>query len=95
MREWWRRRSLRARLLIIGVVGLCVGFLVGSLGLLVSLGYVVQRSADAEALATAHQIADLVNADALPQPVPVSGEERVQVIDGAGRIRSYSIDADR
>jgi signal transduction histidine kinase len=81
--------------MIIGVVGLCVGFLVGSLGLLVSLGYVVQRSADAEALATAHQIADLVNADALPQPVPVSGEERVQVIDGAGRIRSYSIDADR
>ena len=81
--------------MIIGVVGLCVGFVVGSLGLLVSLGYVVQRSADTEALATAHQVADLVNADALPQPVPVAGEERVQVVDAAGRVRSSSIDADR
>jgi signal transduction histidine kinase len=95
VRRWWRRRSLRARLLLIGVVGLCLGFLVGGLGLVAALGYVLQRSVDAEAIATAHQVADLVNAGALPQPVPVAGAEQVQVVDGAGRVLAASIEADR
>jgi signal transduction histidine kinase len=81
--------------MLIGIVGLCLGFLVGGLGLVAALGYVLQRSVDAEATATAHQVAELVNADALPQPVPVAGAEQVQVIDGAGRVLAASIEADR
>jgi len=53
MITWWRRRSLRARLLVIGAVGLCLGFLLGGLALIAALGLVLQRSVDAEAERTA------------------------------------------
>jgi signal transduction histidine kinase len=95
MRRWWRRRSLRARLLYIGVAGLSLGFLVGAIGLVAALGYVLQRSVDTEALATADQIAQLVEAGPLPQPLPAAGTGQVQVIDASGRVRGASIDADR
>jgi signal transduction histidine kinase len=93
MKRWWRRRSLRVRLMLIGVVGLCVGFLAGGVALVGVLGFVLQRSVDAEATATARQVAELVNVNALPQPVPVAGGQ-VQVIDASGRVRSASADAD-
>src|SRR4029453_16362488 len=93
MKRWWRRRSLRVRLMVIGVVGLCVGFLAGGVALVGVLGFVLQRSVDAESTATARQVAELVNANTLPQPVPVA-VGRGQVIDAAGRVRSASVDAD-
>jgi len=92
--RWWRRLSLRARLMMIGVVGLCVGLFVGGLALLAALGIVLQRSVDAEALHAARDVAALVDAGQLPRPVAVAGAERVQVVDAAGRVRSASIDAD-
>src|SRR5690348_1904184 len=95
MKRWWGRRSLRARLMLIGVAGLCVGLLIGGLGLVASLGYVLQRSVDGEAEQTAFQVAALVNADALPQPVPVAGSGWVQVVDASGRVLAASIAADR
>jgi signal transduction histidine kinase len=79
--------------MVIGVVGLCVGFLAGGVALVGVLGFVLQRSVDAESTATARQVAELVNANTLPQPVPVA-VGRVQVIDAAGRVRSASVDAD-
>jgi signal transduction histidine kinase len=93
--SWWRRLSLRARLMVIGVVGICVGLLVGALAFLAALGVVLQRSVDAEAEHAARDVAALVDAGELPQPVPVAGAERVQVVDASGRVRSASIDADR
>jgi len=95
MITWWRRRSLRARLMVIGAVGLCLGFLLGGLALIAALGLVLQRSVDAEAERTARDVAALVDAGTLPQPVAVAGSDRVQVVDAAGRVRSSSIDADR
>lgn len=93
--SWWRRRSLRGRLMLIGVLGLAFGFLLGGLALVAALGFVLQRSVDAEAERTARTVAALVDAGALPQPLPVTGSDRVQVIDERGRIRSASMDADR
>jgi signal transduction histidine kinase len=81
--------------MLIGAVGLCLGFLVGGLALIAALGFVLQRSVDADAERTARDVAALVNAGALPQPVPVAGLDLVQVVDGEGRVRSASTDADR
>ena len=81
--------------MLIGAVGLCVGFLVGGVALVAALGFVLQRSVDAETRRTASDVAALVDAGELPQPVPVSGADRVQVIDAAGRVRAASIEADR
>jgi signal transduction histidine kinase len=92
---WWRRLTLRARLMIIGVAGLGVGLLLGGLVLVAILGLVLQRSVDSELDRTAEDVAALVDAGALPQPVPVAGTAMVQVIDAQGRVRAASIDGDR
>jgi signal transduction histidine kinase len=81
--------------MIIGVVGLCVGLLAGGLALVAALGLVLQRSVDGELDRTASDVAALVNADALPQPVPVTGTSLVQVVDSSYRVRAASIDGDQ
>jgi len=92
---WWRRLSLRARLMLIGVVGLIIGLALGGIALVAALGYSLQRTVDTEAVRTAEDVASLVDLGALPQPVPVTGAHLVQVVDGQGRVRSSSVDADR
>lgn len=81
--------------MVIGVVGLCLGFLASAVLLLGALRFVLQRSVDAETTRTATDVAALVDAGALARPLPVAGSDRVQVIDSAMRVRSASIDADR
>jgi signal transduction histidine kinase len=93
--RWWRRRTLRVRLLLIGVVGLTVGLLSGGVALVAALGYVLQRSVDSEVTRTASDIAEMVDRNRLPQPVPVAGSDLVQVVDANGRVRAASLDADR
>jgi signal transduction histidine kinase len=92
---WWRRRTLRARLLVIGVTGLCLGLTLGGVVFVAALGRVLQRSVDSDAQRTALDVAVMVDAGALPQPVPVAGAELVQVVDAQGRVRSASSGADR
>jgi signal transduction histidine kinase len=88
--------GLRGRLTLVSVLGLAVGLAVGGLALLGALGHVLQRSIDDEALRTADAVALLAAEDALPDPLPVvAGQVRVQVVDGRGRVRAASIDADR
>ncbi|RKN13613.1 sensor histidine kinase [Micromonospora musae] len=80
----------------IGVFGLSIGLALGGVVLLGVLGFVLQRSVDNEAFRTADAVALLAAEDALPDPLPVAGGQlRVQVIDGQGRVRAASIDADR
>jgi signal transduction histidine kinase len=93
--SFWDRLSLRSRLLLIGAGGLAVGFAIGGIVLVAALEYALQRGVDSEALGTARGVADLVNVRALPQPVPVSGGQIVQVVDAQHRVRSASIGADR
>jgi signal transduction histidine kinase len=92
---WWRRLSLRARLMLLGVAGVAVGLAAGGAVLVVALGVSLQRSVDAEATRTGQDVARLVEEDALPEPVPVAGEELVQVVDPGGRVLAASIGADR
>jgi signal transduction histidine kinase len=93
---WWRRLSLKARLLLIGVAGLAAGLAVGGLVLVAALGYALQRTVDGEALQTARGVAELVDQNALPDLVPVAGVQVVvQVVDDQSRVRAASIDADR
>ncbi|XTZ18857.1 ATP-binding protein [Micromonospora echinospora] len=87
---------MRGRLTLVSVLGLAVGLALGGLALLSVLGHVLQRSVDAEAFQTADAVALLAAEDALPDPLPVAaGQVRVQVVDGEGRVRAASIDADR
>ena len=80
----------------IGVFGLTIGLALGGVVLLGALGFVLQRTVDTEAFRTADAVALLAAEDALPDPLPVAGGQvRVQVVDGQGRIRAASIDADR
>lgn len=93
--RWWRVRSLRARLVIIGTCGLAAGFLVGGVALFAVLTLALQRSVDAAAEGTAHDVAALAAEGALPDPLPVAGGQLVQVVDAQGRVVSASVGADR
>ncbi|MEU7611017.1 ATP-binding protein [Micromonospora sp. NPDC049204] len=80
----------------IGVFGLTIGLALGGVVLLGALRFVLQRNVDTEAFRTADAVALLAAEDVLPDPLPVAGGQvRVQVVDGQGRIRAASIDADR
>ncbi|WP_089010241.1 ATP-binding protein [Micromonospora viridifaciens] len=82
--------------MVLGVLGLSVGFAFGGVLLLGALGWTLQRTIDAEAFQTADAVAQLAAEDSLPDPLPVAGGQlRVQVVDAQGRIRAASIDADR
>ena len=92
---WWRRRSLRARLMTIGLLGLAVALAVGSVALYVALSVASRHDLDRRAEATAAQVADLVTSGRLPDPIPVTGTESVQVVDSDGRVVSASANGDR
>ncbi len=90
-----RRLSLRARLSLVSVVALAVGLVVGGVLLVGVLNFALLRAVNAEALDTARAVADLVDQDALSDPVPVSPGMQVQVVDPQGRVRASSGTADR
>jgi signal transduction histidine kinase len=92
---WWRRRSLRARLMTIGLLGLAVALAVGSAALYVALSVASQHDLDRRARATAAQVAELVTSGRLPDPIPVTGAESVQVVDAHGRVLSATANGDR
>ena len=81
--------------MIIGVSGLAVALLMGGITLIVALRIAVDRGTDAAARATAEQVAAMVAEDRLPTPIPVSGSQLIQVLDGQGRVIGGSLLADR
>jgi signal transduction histidine kinase len=95
MTGWWRRRSLRARLMTIGLLGLAVAQAVGSVALYVALSVASRHDLDRRADATAAQVVELVTTGRLPDPIPVTGSESVQVVDVHGRVLSASANGDR
>src|SRR4051794_30518040 len=89
--RFFSRLSLRARLMLLGVAGLTVGFAVGGIALVAALDVALLRTADADSLATGDAIARLVDGDELSNPLPVPGNDvRVQVVDAQGRVRAAS-----
>jgi signal transduction histidine kinase len=93
---WWRRRGLRGRVTLIAALGLLVALIAGDLLLLNALRDSLTRSVDDTARSGATEVAALINADRLPDPVPVAaGTVSIQVLGPSGRIVNVSPDADR
>ena len=94
--RWWRRRGLRARVTLIAALGLLVALIAGDLLLLDTLRVSLTRSVDDAARSGATEVAALINARELPDPVPVAaGTVTIQVLSPSGRIVNVSLDADR
>jgi signal transduction histidine kinase len=95
MTPGWQRLSLRARLIVIGVLGVATALAIGSVALYAVLTLVSYRTMDDAGTATATDVAALVDQGQLPEPIPVTGSEIVQVIDSSNRVVSASTDADQ
>ncbi|GAB3660698.1 ATP-binding protein [Nocardioides korecus] len=91
----WRRLTLRGRLVALGTVGVAVALALGSLALYAVLGVAGARALDSSAAATADDVVQLVRDGRLPEPIPVTGNQVVQVLDARGRVVSASTNADR
>jgi signal transduction histidine kinase len=95
VRRRFARLSIRARLLLIGLAGLAGALLIGGLLLYAVLTASLERSIEGTARASAQQVALLVDSGRVPDPVPVSGSQVVQVLDAKGRVVAGSVTADR
>jgi signal transduction histidine kinase len=93
--SWWRQRSLRARLMLIAVCGLVAGLVLGTVVLVSALRYGLERSVDSEVLATADSVGQMVVQDELPEVVPVTGAQEVQVLDAQDNVLNASAQGDR
>jgi signal transduction histidine kinase len=93
--RWWRRRGLRARVTLTAAAGLLVAIVAADLLLFNTLRVALTRSLDDSARQGATDVAALINADRLPNLVPVAAGITVQVLDPAGRITDVSLGADR
>jgi signal transduction histidine kinase len=89
------KMSLRVRLLAVGVTGVALALALGSLVLYAVLTLTVNRNIDDGAFATARAVAAMVSQNTVPDPLPVSGSQLVQVVDSSGAVVSASISADR
>jgi signal transduction histidine kinase len=67
----------------------------GSLVLYAVLTFTVNRTLDDGAQASARAVSAMVSEDAVPNPLPVSGSQVVQVVDSSGAVVSASMTADR
>jgi signal transduction histidine kinase len=94
--RWWRRRGLRARVTLTAAAGLLVAIVAADLLLFNTLRVALTRSVDDSARQGATEVAALIDANRLPQPVPVAaGTITIQVLDPAGGITDVSPGADR
>jgi signal transduction histidine kinase len=81
--------------MIIGLVGVGTALIMGGLAFFGALAYSVNRTLDNEALASAQEVAAMVDENKLPSPIPVSGAQVVQVVDSQQRVIGASVTADR
>ena len=81
--------------MIIGLAGVGIALIMGGLAFFGALTYSVNRTLDNEALASAQEVAAMVNENRLPSPIPVSGAQVVQVVDAQQRVIGGSVTADR
>lgn len=81
--------------MIIGVVGVAVALLASGVGFYQALRVSTDATLDREALSSAHEVAVLVDEGRLPDAVPSSGAQLVQVVDARQRVVAASLGADR
>jgi signal transduction histidine kinase len=87
--------GLRGRLVLLTTAGLAIGLIVGGVVLTVVLRLGLERAADDAIQRTAQEVADLIESDRLPDPIPAGGTTLVQVLDQQGRVLAASLGADR
>jgi signal transduction histidine kinase len=92
---WFRRLSLRGRLILIGVSGVAVALALGGVLLVTALRLVLLNAVDDGARQTAHSVVGLIEAGEPPNLVPTAGTQYVQVLDDGSAVRAASIGADR
>lgn len=93
--RWKRWLGLRSRLTLLTAGVVAVGLLVGGVIVTAALGFTLQRSVDNEARQAGADVAALIAENALSDPIPVAGDQVVQVVDDQGRVLAASINADR
>ncbi|MEP7192247.1 MAG: HAMP domain-containing sensor histidine kinase [Actinomycetota bacterium] len=79
----------------LGVTGVALALALGSVVLYAVLTFTLNRTVDDSAFATAQAVSAMVNENTVPDPLPVSGSQVVQVVSGSGAVVSASISADR
>jgi signal transduction histidine kinase len=94
--RWWRKRGLQARVTMAAAAGLLVAFVAADLLLFNTLRISLTRSVDDSARQEATEVAALINANRLPDPVPVAaGTVTIQVLGASGQISDVSPGTDR
>jgi signal transduction histidine kinase len=81
--------------MIIGLAGVSTALIMGGLAFFGALTYSVDRTLDSETLASAEEVAQMINDSRLPSPIPISGAQVVQVVDAQQRVIGGSVTADR
>jgi signal transduction histidine kinase len=89
--------SLRLRLTVVATFLLGLGIAAGAVLLVVTGSRTLQAAVDSGALRSANEVAALVDARRLPDPVPEGGEgtAAIQVVDALNRVRAASGGTDR
>jgi signal transduction histidine kinase len=95
MRRHLQGLSLRARLMALGVTGVALALALGSVVLYAVLTVTVNGAVDDGALASARAVAAMVDNNTVPDPLPVSGSQVMQVVDSSGAVIRASVSADR
>lgn len=93
--RWWRRARLATRLVALATAAVVVALALSTVVLVVVLRASLEQALDAAAGQTGRDVAALVDADSLPDPIPAGGTTVVQVIDATGRVLAASAGADR
>jgi signal transduction histidine kinase len=81
--------------MIIGLVGVSTALIMGGLAFFGALAFSGNRTLDNEAVSSAEEVAAMVNENRLPNPIPISGAQVVQVVDAQQRVIGGSVTADR
>jgi signal transduction histidine kinase len=79
----------------VGVTGVALALALGSVVLYAVLTITVNGAVDDGAFASARAVAAMVDDNTLPDPLPVSGSQVMQVVDGSGAVVRASVSADR
>lgn len=91
----WQRLGVRGRLTLVTTAVLALALVAAALLLLVAVRSALLGSLDEAARQRADEIAALVEAGRLPDPLPVTGAAVVQVLDGDDRVLASSPGGDR
>ena len=82
----FERIGLRGRLMTIGVLGVAGALILGGVILYAVLASSLTRTVQSTALASAQEVALLVSSGRIPDPVPASGAQVVQVLSADNRV---------